>query len=64
MISCYSYGKIEAENIGRLLLNPVMTVMINREYTPLIVATLEQWCTIASESIAATYVQLAWNSSL
>ena len=40
-ISCYSRGKMEAKNIGRLLLELEMTIMINREDTPWIVAILE-----------------------
>ena len=28
-ISCYSHGKMKAENIGRLLLEPKMMIMIN-----------------------------------
>ena len=40
-ISCYSRGKMEAENIGRLLLEPEMTIMINQEDTLWIVAILE-----------------------
>ena len=40
-ISCYSRGKMEAKNIGRLLLKPEMTIMINREDTPWITAILE-----------------------
>ena len=63
-ICCYSYGKIEAKNIGRLLLEPEMTIMINQEDAPWIVAILEQRRTIASESVAVTFVQLAWNSIL
>ena len=51
-ISCYSCGKMEAENIGRLLLEPEMTIMINREDTPWITAILEQWRTVAYKSIA------------
>ena len=42
-ISCYNHGKMEAENIGRLLLEPEMTIMINQEDAPWIVAILEQW---------------------
>ena len=53
MISCYSCGKIEVGNIGMLLLNPMMTIMINLEDTPLIVAILEQRRTVASEFVAA-----------
>ena len=41
MISCYNCGKIELGNIGRLLLEPAMTIMINLEDTPSIVAILE-----------------------
>ena len=41
-IRCYSCGKIEVENIGRLLLDPEMTIMINREDTLWIAAILEQ----------------------
>ena len=41
-----------------------MTIMINREDTPLIVAILKQGPTVASESVAATFVQLVWNSIL
>ena len=41
-----------------------MTIMINQEDTPWIATILEQQCTVASESIAATFVQLAWNSIL
>ena len=52
-ICCYSCGKIEAENIGRLLLEPEMTIMINREDTPWIATILEQQHTIASEYVAA-----------
>ena len=63
-ISCYSHGKMEAENIGRLLLEPKMTIMINREDTPWIAAILEQRRTIASEFVLATFVQLVWNSIL
>ena len=63
-ISCYSCGKIEVVNIGILLLDPTMTIMINLEDTPLIAAILEKRCNVASESIAATFVQLAWNSNL
>ena len=63
-ISCYSCGKIEAENIERLLLEPAMTIMINLEDTSSVAVTLEQRHTVASESVAATFVQLAWNSNL
>ena len=52
-ISCYNCGKIEAGNIGRLLLDPVMTIMINLEDTLLIATILEKRCTIAFESVAA-----------
>ena len=52
-ISCYSCGKIEVGNIGMLLLKPAMTIMINLEDTLSIAAILEQWHTIASESISA-----------
>ena len=52
-VSCYSCGKIEAGNIGILLLEPTMTIMINLEDTPLIAAILEQRHTVASESVAA-----------
>ena len=61
---CYSCGKIEAKNIGRLLLEPAMTIMINLEDTSSVAVTLEQRHTVASESVAATFVQLAWNSNL
>ena len=63
-IGCYRGGKIEAKNIGSLLLEPAMTIMINLEDTSSIAATLKQQRTVASESIAATFAQLAWNSSL
>ena len=52
-IRCYSCGKIEAENIGRLLLKPSMTIMINLEDAPSLAATLEQWHKFASESVVA-----------
>ena len=58
-ISYYSYGNMEAENIGRLLLEPKMTIMINREDTPWIADILEQ-----RRTVAATFVQLTWNSIL
>ena len=52
-ISCYSCGKIEAGNIGMLLLEPAMTIMINLEDTPSIAAILKPRNTVASKSIAA-----------
>ena len=52
-ISYYSSGKMEAENIGRLLLEPEMTIVINREDTMWIAAILEKWRTVASKSIAS-----------
>ena len=55
---------MEVENIGRLLLEPEMKIMINRDDTPWIATILEQRRTIASESVAATFLQLAWNSIL
>ena len=51
-INCYSCGKMEEENIGRLLLEPEMTIMINREDALWIAADFEQRCTIASKSVA------------
>ena len=63
-ISCYSYDKIQVGNIGMLLLDPVMTIMINLEDTPSIAATLKRRHTVAYESVAATFVQLAWNGIL
>ena len=47
-IRCYSCGKIEAENIGRLLLEPAMTIMINLEDALSVAATLEQRRTVAA----------------
>ena len=41
-IRCYSCGKIEAENIGRLFLEPGMKIMINIEDAPSVAATLKQ----------------------
>ena len=52
-ISYYSHGNMEAENIGRLLLEPEMTIMINREDTSWIAAILEQRRTVSFEYVAA-----------
>ena len=52
MISCYSHGNMEEENIGQLLLEPEMTIMINREDTTWITTILEQRHTISSEYVA------------
>ena len=52
MICYYSCGKIEEENIGRLLLEPKMMIMINQEDTPWNATILEQWRTVASEFVA------------
>ena len=41
-ISSYSCGKIEVGNIGRLLLEPAMTIMINLEDASSVESTLEQ----------------------
>ena len=52
-ISYYGCGKIEAGNVGMLLLEPAMTIMINLEDTLLIAAILEQRRTVAFEYVAS-----------
>ena len=53
MMSYYSRGKMRAEDIGKLLLEPEIMIMINWEDTPWIAANFEQRRTIASESLAS-----------
>ena len=51
----YSRGKMKAENIGRLLLEPEIVIMINWEDNSWIVAIFEQRRTITSEYVASCY---------
>ena len=40
-MSCYSRGKMRVEDIGKLLFEPKIMIMINWEDTPWIVANFE-----------------------
>ena len=51
MMSCYSRGKMRAENIGKVLFEIEIMIMINWEDTTWIAANSEQWRTIASKSV-------------
>ena len=51
-MSCYSPGKMRAEDIGKLLFEPEIMIMINWEDTLWIAANFEQRCTIASKYVA------------
>ena len=53
MMIYYSRGKMRAEDIGKLLSEPKIMIMINWEDTPWIAANFEQRRTIASESVVA-----------
>ena len=48
-MSCYSRGKMREEDIGKLLFEPEIMIMINWEDTPWIAANFEQ-------PIVATFV--------
>ena len=51
-ISCYSRGKMREKDIGKLLFELEIMIMIDWEDIPWIIATFEQLRTIASKSVA------------
>ena len=51
-MSYYSHGKMRAENIGKMLLEPEIMIMVNGEDIRWIAATFGKRCTIVSKSVA------------